>query len=305
MKKKISLIAPFYGRSEFVGSFLSGYNNILESIPNDYEIIIVDDSKDEKTFNELVKSKEKYPRLKIIKLTKNWGQHPAILAGIEYSTGDYIVLTDCDLQEDPQNILRFLELIDSYDIIIGEKSEYKTSITSKFLSKLFWKLFNYFSKINYNPNQVTQRLFTKKVKESILKYKDQNIFWGGIFQDVGFKLYFHPIEHKESIDKKSSYNLKSKLSLAITFLTSFSISPLRISSAISVGMFLLSVLSLIYVFYLKFVVVTPTGYASMITVILFCSGFQLLALGIIGEYLSKTFSQTMQRPRYLIREIIE
>ena len=252
-----------------------------------------------------MKCKSKFKNLKIIKLSKTGGQHPALLAGIEYATGDYIAITDCDLQEDPRNILNYLEKISDYDIVIGEKKVYRTSLTSKILSKAFWKIFNYFSKIEYNPNQVTQRVFTKKVKQSILMYKDQNIFWGGIFQDVGFKLNFYPIKHKESIDKKSSYNFKSKLSLAITFITSFSISPLRISSAISIGMFFLSILSLIYVLYLKFVVITPVGYASMITVILFCSGFQLLALGIIGEYLSKTFSQTMQSTRYLVREIIE
>ena len=303
--KKISLITPFYGRAKFVQTFLENYENVLKDTSLEYEIVIVDDSKDENTFIELIKCKSKFSHLKIIKLSKNWGQHPALLAGIEYATGDYIVITDCDLQEDPRNILNYLEKINEYDIVIGEKRIYKTSFLSKVLSKIFWKIFNYFSKIKYNPNQVTQRIFTKKVRDSILMYKDQNIFWGGIFQDIGFKLNFHPIKHKESIDKKSSYNFKSKISLAITFITSFSISPLRISSAISIGMFFLSILSLFYVLYLKFVVITPIGYASMITVILFCSGFQLLALGIIGEYLSKTFSQSMQRPRYLIREIVE
>ena len=188
---------------------------------------------------------------------------------------------------------------------LERKKNYNTSFLSKLFSKIFWKIFNYFSKINYNPNQVAQRLFTKEVRKSVLKYKDQSIFWGGIFQDIGFKIHFYPIKHKPSIDGSSTYIFKSKFSLAVTFITSFSISPLRISSAISLGMFILSILSLVYVMYLKFVVITPVGYASMITVILFCSGFQLLALGIIGEYLSKTFSQTLERPRYLVREIIE
>ena len=304
--KKISLVTPFYNRSNYVSEFLIQYKKVLTRLDCDYEIIVVDDSPNDETLKVLKTEILNIPKLKIIKLSKNWGQHPAILAGLEHASGDLIALTDCDLQEDPKNLINYMDAINSgYDLVIGDKDTYKASFLTKNCSKFFWVVFNFLSKIDYNPNQVCQRLFTKEVKNAVLQYNDQNLFFGGIFLDIGYKKKYVEITHFENNDGMSSYNIFGKLSLGITFITSFSIKPLRIASAISLILFFMSFIGICFVIYSKLIYNSPPGYASLATIILFCSGMQLITIGVIGEYLGKIFSQVLKRPRYIIHEIIE
>ena len=304
--KKLSIITPFYERQNLVIPFLEEYAEVAKKITDSFEIIIVDDSPNYDLFEYIKNIKNKYPFLRVIKLSKNWGQHPAILAGLKSARGELIVVTDCGMRESPDNIIKFHQKMvdENLDLVIGRKKIYSAPLIKKLCSRGFWKVFNFFTNLNYDNNQVSQRLFNKKILNALLQFEDVNLFWGGLFLEVGFRRGYIDVDYKYDEKVKTSYNFLRSIELASTFLTSFSEAPLRISSAFSLVLFIFSIFTIIYIVYMKVTHGYQSGFASTICIILFCSSIQLLVVGILGEYLAKNNSQTRKRPRYFIDEEI-
>jgi dolichol-phosphate mannosyltransferase len=241
-------------------------------------------------------------------LSRNFGQHFAITSGIEKSKGDYVVVIDCDLQDDPKYIPEMYKKInEGYDIIYTFKEERKHSYFKNITAILFNIVFNYLSEnknIHSHKNVGAYSMINRKVADAFNSYNDYHRHYLMVLRWLGFKSCFLQIEHKERFFGKSTYTFSKLMKHAIDGITSQSDKLLRIFVNIGLIVSSLSFLSIIIIFILYFVHGFMSGWASLIVVLLFSTGIILTGIGVLGIYLGKTFEQTKGRPKYLIDEMI-
>ena len=300
--KKLSVVIPVYNCIDTLEELFNRLENNLKNIVKDYEIIFVDDSNDFKSWEILNLISKKSNKTLCIKLSRNFGQHAAIMAGLNNSTGDWIIIMDCDLQDRPEEIKNLIKACDvKTDIIFASRKKRSDNLIKKLSSKFFYFLIEFLCEIKMDHTVSNFGLYSRKVIEAVLSINDNHKFFPLMVRWTGFQSKTIDIKHDERTKGKSSYNLKKSLLISISAIVSFSNKPLRIF--IYFG-FLISLISIIVAFYFLYLAlndkITVIGWASVILSIWFFGGMFLSSVGIVGFYIGKTFDQTKKRPSYII-----
>ena len=300
----ISIVSPVYRAEKILPILVSEINLVMEKIGEDYELILVDDRSPDNSWEVMKVLSSQNPKIKSIRLSRNFGQHSAIFAGLTKTKGDWVVVMDCDMQDQPKEIAKlYKKALEGYDIVLGQRENRKDKFLKKLSSKLFYKVFNYLSGGHFNNEIGNFGIYRKKVIDSILNINDYIKFFPLFINWVGFKSVSIPIEHGERKEGKSSYSISRLLKLAFNAIISFSDKPLRLFINFGLGISILSFVLGIYYLYLSIThKITQPGFSSLILSIWFLSGIIISCIGIVGVYLGKTFDQAKGRPTFIIDE---
>ena len=301
---KLSIVIPVYNSQESIYELIDLLKKTLESITQEFDIYLIDDGSQDASWQKIQEVCSKYIYIKGIKFSRNFGQHKAISAGIELATGDYIIVMDCDLQDDPSYIPKLIEKVkQGFDIVYTKKRVRNHSIFKNTSTKFFQFIFNRLvgeKERSYDEGVGSYSLISRKVADSYNRISDAHRHYLMVLRWLGFEYTFVEIEHKERKYGKSSYNLTKLVNHAIDGLTSQSDTLLLLSVKIGLLIFAISIAAIIYVVILYFSKNLLAGWASTIVTILFTSSMCLLTIGINGLYIGKNFEQSKNRPLYII-----
>jgi polyisoprenyl-phosphate glycosyltransferase len=301
--KLISIIIPVYNEAE---SILPLQHQLDIYCKDLYEIIFVDDGSTDETFSIIHSLAKKDPRYKCISLSRNFGHQNALMAGMENASGEYIIIMDGDLQHPPALIPAILEKLDEgIDLVITKRNKTADiSAFKKITASLFYIFINSISDTKVEANVSDFKGFNRKVLQSILQFKEKDLFLRGIFSWIGFKTATIEFDAPARQFGKTKYSFGKMLKLALKGTTSFSFKPLRVAlligSIISLAAFSFGIFALVAYFQGN----TVPGWASLIIAIMFLGGTQLLAIGLLGEYIASLFTESKKRPLYLIDKTI-
>lgn len=308
MKKKLSVIVPCYNEEKVLEIFYDKLLEVLKSIKEryTYEILFVDDGSKDNTFHIICELQRKDKDIIPITFSRNFGKEAAIYAGLEKSTGDIVVVMDADLQHPPEVIIDMVKGIeDGFDSVTTKRiNRNGESSFKKFFSRIFYKLMGKISSANIVQGAQDYRMMTREVVEAILSLKEYNRFSKGIFSWVGFKVKYIEVPTVERAAGETKWSFYKLFKYAIEGITSFSTAPLKLSMIIGI---IISVCTFIYLIIIIFQTIifgkSVPGYASIICTVLFMGGVQLLAIGVLGEYISKMYLEIKDRPKYIARRI--
>ena len=300
----ISIVSPVYRAEKILPILVSEINLVMERIGEDYEIILVDDRSPDNSWEVMKVLSSQNSKIKSIRLSRNFGQHSAIFAGLTKTKGDWVVVMDCDMQDQPKEIAKFYKkALEGYDIVLGQRENRKDKFLKKLSSKLFYKVFNYLSGANFDNNVANFGIYHQKTIKSILDMGDYVKFFSLFINWIGFKSVSIPIEHGEREEGKSTYSVGRLFKQAFNVIISFSDKPLRLFINFGLSISILSFILGIYYLYLSIThKITQPGFSSLILSIWFLSGIIISCIGIVGVYLGKTFDQAKGRPTFIIDE---
>lgn len=299
----VSIVVPVLNEEKNISLL---FDEIKKYISADFELIFVDDGSIDNTFAEITGLAKKNPFVKCVSLSKNFGHQNALMAGMDYAHGEYIITMDGDLQHPPSCITSILEnLQNGYDIVSTYRRKTNDSgYIKKIFTGLFYKLINFLSDIPIEENVSDFRGFNRKVLSAIRKFEERDLFLRGIFSWVGFKKTTLPFDAPARIHGTSKYSFAKMIKLGLRGATSFSFKPLRISLLLGTFVSFISFLLLAMTIVAYFKGKTVPGWASIMTVVTFMGGIQLLVIGLMGEYIASLFRESKKRPLYIIDETI-
>ena len=304
----ISIVSPVYQAEKIVDKLVERISEEVSKITENFEIILVEDGSPDNSWEAIERNCQKDKRVKGIKLSRNFGQHYAITAGLHSSKGNWVVVMDCDLQDDPKYISQLFEKAqEGFDIVYTVKIKREHSFTKNFLANLYYHIFNWLidNKEQKSSNQIgSYSLLSRKVVQSFKNYKDYRRHYLMILRWLGFTTTFIQIEHKERFEGKSSYNFSKLLTHAIDGITSQSDKILRLTVTLGFIISSIAILGGIYVITRTFIAPFQSGWASLMVLILFTSGLIITSIGISAIYIGKIFEQTKERPLFIIDKAI-
>lgn len=302
----ISVVSPIYGCKECLFELYDRLVKTLSQITENFEIILVNDACPQASWERIVMLCAKDPRVKGINLSRNFGQHYAITAGLDHAKGDWVVVMDCDLQDRPEEIIKlYNKALDGYDIVFGRRAQRKDSFIKRFGSIAFNRVLEYFTETKHDNSIANFGIYAHKVVETINRYREHSRDFLLFAQMVGFKKVEIDIEHAPRAHGESSYNFAKLFRLATDSIISHSNKPLRLS--IQLGFFI-ALSSLVYAGWLViryFFYHTPAeGWTSLMVSMFFMFGLLFAIIGITGLYIGKIFDEVKRRPLYVIQETI-
>ncbi|WP_413473963.1 glycosyltransferase family 2 protein [Streptococcus parauberis] len=303
--KKLSIVIPCYNEEESIEIFLTETQKVEKQLPEyEFEYIFVNDGSKDKTL-EVLRKVSDIPNVHYLSFSRNFGKEAALLAGLEYSSGDYVTVMDCDLQDPPSLLPQMFDLIKTGYDVVGTKRkdrEGESKIRS-FFSRMFYKIINIVSDTEIVDGVRDYRLMTRQVVDSILELKEVNRFSKGLFSWVGFDTTYIAYQNRERVAGETSWGFWSLLKYSIEGFVNFSEFLLNIATYSGLIAFLSSFLAIIFIIIRKLTIGgSVNGWASMVTIILFIGGIQLLSIGVLGKYISKIFLETKRRPMYFVKE---
>ncbi|WP_217703345.1 glycosyltransferase family 2 protein [Flavobacterium agri] len=307
---KLSVVSTLYRSRRFLESFLDQMlAAINETSFEEYELVFVNDGSPDDSLDYLLERKKDWPQIKLLDLSRNFGHHYAIQAGLSYASGDYVFLIDNDLETPPSVLVEYygeFRANPELDVVYGYQETRKGGFLEKFSGNLFWNMINKMSDTKIPHNILTERLMTRQYVEELLKLRDANVFIGGMMHWVGFDQKGVPVK-KGQREGASTYSIGRRLELMLQAVTSFSGKPLEwlfyIGLLISVG----SILFLLYLGGKKIMYgdEVQLGWTSIIAINVLMLGVISTFLGIIGIYIYKIFKQVQGRPNTIVKKIYE
>ncbi|MGT2957571.1 bactoprenol glucosyl transferase [Streptococcus bovimastitidis] len=306
-KKLLSVIVPCYNEEETVKLFLEETikyeNHLVNQV--DFEYIFVNDGSKDNTLTVLKEVSSAIENVHYLSFSRNFGKESALLAGLEHAQGDYITVMDADLQDPPELLVNMYEKIqEGYDIVGTRRKDREGEPPIRtFFAKIFYKIINSVSDTKIVDGARDFRLMTRQVVDSILEMGEVNRFSKGIFAWVGYDTYYISFENRERVAGKTSWNFWQLVKYSMEGFINFSEALLSIATYSGILSFIASIIGIIFVIIRKLTIGgSVNGWASMIVVILFIGGLQLLCLGILGKYVAKIFLETKKRPVYIVKE---
>ncbi|MBS0349609.1 MAG: glycosyltransferase family 2 protein [Proteobacteria bacterium] len=304
----ISIIIPMKNEADGLAILFENLLPDLKSLQKPFEIIIINDGSTDNTLQKLLAFQKTIPELRIVDFSRNFGKEAAVTAGMAMARGDAAIPIDADLQ-DPTYLIPAMvaKWEQGYEMVVTVRENRSSdSVAKRWFSSAFYHIFNLFSDIRLIPNAGDFRLFDRKLIDAFLSLPERTRFNKGLFSWLGFKSCLISHSRPERAVGKSKWNYRKLLRFAVDGITSFSAAPLKVFSYIG---FLAATLAIIYGLY----VVIHTllygnkvpGYPSLVVLILFFGGLNMIGIGIMGEYLSRIFIETKQRPLYIIRQLYE
>ena len=306
---KLSLVVPCYNEAENVSAFQEAVIAAFEGCGYDFEIVYVNDGSKDATLHNLKKifSQQKCP-VKVVSFSRNFGKESAIYAGMSHASGEYISLIDADLQQRPEIVREMVQILEDkpeYDVVAAYQDRRGEGKLLSFFKKSFYAVINRLSDATLHSDASDFRTFRRSVAESILALDEYHRFSKGIFAWVGYETCFIPYTACPRAAGTTKWNFKKLLNYAIEGIVGFSTKPLRMATYLGVATAFVALLYLIFVVLEKLIAgIDIPGYATIIVLILLLGGIQLLCIGIIGEYVGKTFEQSKGRPIYIPKEIL-
>jgi glycosyltransferase involved in cell wall biosynthesis len=298
-----SIIVPVFNEHDAIPSFINKTKSLLEDNHLSFEIIFINDGSTDHSFDLMLDFAKKDQRIKIINFSRNFGKEAALSAGIDHAIGDALIPIDVDLQDPPELIPKMIaHWKTGYDVVYGLRvSRDSDSLFKRTSANMFYKVFNKLSPLQIPPDAGDFRLIDRRVAEVLKNIPERSRFMKGLFSWVGFKSIAVPYQRPNRKTGKTKWSTWKLWNFALDGLLSFSTLPLRIWTYIGVTIAIMSF------FYGSFIVVRTLifgidlpGYASMLTVILFLGGMQLISIGILGEYIGRIFIESKNRPLYVI-----
>lgn len=308
--KKISVVVSCYNEEKTLPLFYKEIIKTAKEFKNEeFEFIFVNDGSKDKTLEIIKELRKKDNRVRYISFSRNFGKEAAMMAGLEASKGDYVTFMDSDLQ-DPPSLLK-----EMYKYIIEEGFDGVGTKISKrnrkffirnFFTKIFYKLINKMSKVEMVDGARDYVLITRQVADAIISVKEYNRYFKGLFNFVGYDIKWIEYENVERVAGESNWSFWKLFVYAIEAIVGFSTLPLAISSIIGIMFFFISLILIIFIITKTLIFGDPTsGWPSLACIIFFVSGIQLFSIGIIGQYLSKTYLEVKNRPIYIVKETEE
>ena len=307
-KPHLSIVTTLYKSERFLDAFVAQCQEAMTAIKCDsYEIVFVNDGSPDKSLDKVLELKKANDNIVAVDLSRNFGHHYAIMAGLTYSTGDYVFLIDCDLEVPPTHIPTFYAKMNdevNCDVIYGVQETRKGSFIERTVGGLFYGFFNRLTDTRIPENLLTERLMSRRYVDELIKMGDKNIFMAGMMQWVGFKQI--PITIKKGQrEGKSTYTLGKRISLSMQAITSFSSYPLIV--LFKFGFFISALSVLTGIFFVVKKLINPeivlSGFTFLIVALLFSVGVIISSLGILGIYIDKLFNQTKGRQTFIVKDI--
>ncbi|WP_080777686.1 glycosyltransferase family 2 protein [Chryseobacterium phocaeense] len=302
----ISIVSPVYRAENTLPLLVSEIDAVMSRIGEKYEIILVDDRSPDNSWEVMKNLAGNNPNIKIYRLSRNFGQHPAIMAGLSKTTGEWVVVMDCDLQDQPKEIEKlYHKALEGYDMVQAKREERKDNAIKRLTSQYFIRTFNYLTDMKVNKEVANFGIYHRKVINSILNINDYIKAFSLFVNWVGYNRCEISVEHNERMEGKSNYSFTKLFSLAFNIIVSFSNKPLKVCVGFGGSISLLSVF--VAIFFLIQTLrgkITEPGYSSLILSIWFLSGAIIFCIGIVGLYVGKTFDEVKNRPVYIIDEEI-
>ena len=307
--KKVSLLIPFYNEQEVLPMLYDRVKTLIDSNSMyNWEVLLVNDGSSDNSLCAVKQMHMRDSRFRYIDLSRNFGKEIAMLAGLDYVTGDCVVIMDADLQHPPELIPDMLKLWEEgYDDIYGKRNNRgKEPWLRKKLSLLYYRLLQKSTKVHVLQNVGDFRLLDRICVDALKSMRETQRYTKGMFQWIGFKKKEILFDQEDRIAGDSKWNYFKLIGLAVEGITSYTTSPLKIATVMGLIVSLCAFCYMIYIFFKALFIGDPVaGYPTIMIVMLFLGGVQLLSLGIIGEYVGRIFNETKNRPVYFIREIDE
>ncbi len=304
--KKITIIIPAYNEEESLPHLYERLEKLMNSMEHyEFEILFVNDGSKDNTINLIKEYREKDNRICYVDFSRNFGKEIAMVAGLDYATGDCVIFMDADLQDPPELIPELVKYWEEgYDDVYAKRNSRKGETwLKKFTSKMYYRVLQHLTNIPIQEDTGDFRLLDRRCVNALKKMRESQRQSKSMFSWIGYKKKEVLYDRDPRIAGQTKWNYKKLVDLAIDGITSFTTSPLRISTYISIPTFI--VLFVYFVYVIAKCIVTSTAiqaYQAIILLILFFSGVQILLFGIIGEYLGRIFNESKDRPLYLVNE---
>ena len=306
--KTISIVIPCYNEEQSIPYFYKEINKVSKNIKTNFEFIFINDGSKDNTLGIIKKYAKKDKRVKYINLSRNFGKEGAMLAGLEHSKGDYIAIMDADLQDPPALLKDMLAILEDknndYDCVGTRRVTRKGEPPIRsFFARMFYKIINKLSKVEMVDGARDYRLMTRQMVNSILELKEYNRYSKGLFEFVGYNTKWLEYENVERIAGETKWSFWKLFIYALEGIIAFSTAPLAISSITGIVFCLIAFILIIVIIIKTLIFGDPTsGWPSLVCIVFLVSGVQLFCLGIIGQYLSKTYLETKNRPIYIVKD---
>ena len=302
----ISIISPVYNAENIIEVLVNRITENVEKITNDFEIILVEDDGPDNSWEVIETLAKKNEKIVGIKLSRNFGQHYAITAGLDSAKGEWIIVMDCDLQDKPEEIISlYNKAQEGYEIVLARRHNRNDNFIKKTFSKLFYGVLGYLTGSNQDSSIANFGIYHRNVIEAVISMKESIRYFPTMIKWVGFNSTKLDVKHDSRLEGETSYNFKKLTDLALDIILAYSDKPIRL--LIKFGIIVTSVSFLIAIYYaFRWISgeITVIGYTSLIISIWLLSGIILSTLGIIGLYVGKTFEGVKNRPIYIIKKII-
>lgn len=304
----ISLIVPCYNEEDVIDLFYDELTKVMNLMMNDYdfELLFVNDGSKDDSLVLLKKLSKKDNRVKFLSFSRNFGKEAAMYAGFCNASGDYVAVMDADMQDPPFLLPQMIKILEegNYDsVATRRKTRVGEPPVRSFCAKMFYKIINRISDADIEDGARDFRLMKKSMVDAIVGMSEYNRFSKGIFGWIGFKTYWLSYDNIERVAGQTKWNFWKLFKYSIDGIVNFSQVPLALASWMGLGVTLLSVFLLIFIIVRKLIFGDPVqGWASLVCLITFLGGVQLFCMGIIGQYLSKTYMEVKRRPHYIISE---
>ncbi len=307
---KLSLVVPCYNEAENVAMFQDAVIQAFDGCGYDYEIVFVDDgSRDATLFNLKKLYTQQSCPIKVVSFSRNFGKEAGIYAGMEHADGEYISLIDADLQQRPEivrDMVRILDESPEYDVVAAYQDRRGEGKILSFFKKSFYAVINKLSNVKLKADASDFRTFRRSVRDHILELNEYHRFSKGIFAWVGFNTHYIPYTACERVAGETKWSFRKLMNYAIEGIIGYSTAPLRFATYLGCFTAMAAFVYLLITVLQKLIVgIDVPGYATIIVLILLLGSMQLLCIGIIGEYVGRTFEQSKQRPVYIAKEVLD
>lgn len=303
----VTILVPCYNEEAVLGQFYKRTTQVLSTLKEHFEILFINDGSNDHTLDIIKEFHKKDSRVSCIDLSRNFGKEIAMLAGLDLSHGDAVIILDADLQDPPELIPEMIYWWQKgyKDVCLKRRSREGESFIKKTTSHFYYKLLQHLTDIPIQPDVGDSRLLDRKCIDALKSIRETQRYTKGLFSWIGFEKKEILFDRKPRAAGKTKWNYWKLINLAIQGITSFTITPLRIASGMGAVLAIIAILYMLYILSLTLIYNNPVpGYPSLICIILFIGGIQLFVLGIIGEYLGRVFIESKNRPPYFIKSYI-
>ncbi|WP_316606576.1 glycosyltransferase family 2 protein [Streptococcus pluranimalium] len=305
--KTLSIVVPCYNEEETILPFLKAMRKVEKKFANEllFDYYFINDGSSDNTLDILRNISRSYLNVHYLSLSRNFGKEAALLAGLEEVEGDFVTVIDADLQDPPELLTEmYAKIQEGYDVVGTRRADRKGEPPLRsFFARTFYWLINLVSSTEIVDGVRDFRLMTRQVVDSVLELGEVNRFSKGLFSWVGYDVTYISFENKNRIAGKTSWSFWGLLKYSVDGFVNFSEAPLTLAVWAGSCSFLLSVVAMLFIIIRRLVFGDPVaGWASLVTIMLFIGGIQLLCLGIIGKYIAKIFLETKKRPVYIVKE---
>jgi putative glycosyltransferase len=303
---KLSIVTTLYGSAPYLRDFHRRCRAAAGEVTDDVEFVLVNDASPDDSLGVALELQGQDPAVRVVDLARNFGQHKALLTGLDLARGDRVFCLDSDLEEDPGWLVDFHRRMEESgaDVVFGVQRTRKGGLFERLSGSLYYALFRMLSSYPVPPNQAAARLMTRRYVESLVAHRDQEVYLAGLWAITGFEQIAVPVDKADK--GHSSYSLRKKLGLMLSSVTSFSNVPLVLIFYLGMTVTVVSVSAALVALVAKlFFIDFDVGWPSLIISVWLLGGLTFLSLGVIGMYLSKIFTETKDRPRTVIRHIYE